>query len=77
MLIKNQIKEAKSAAPELVDYSEQICNLRAMIECLRNPEKDAKAKNDFLKQFIDCITYDVIDYGPKRGGKPILEIHLK
>lgn len=75
--IKEQIQEARKAAPAPVDYSEQIVNIHAMIDCLKDPSKDAKAKNDFLKQYIDCITYDVIDYGKKRGGKPILEVFLK
>ena len=75
--IKAQIKEAKNNAPAPVNYEEQITNLHAMIDCLTDPKLDAKEKNDFLKEFIERIDYDVIDYGRKKGGKPILDIRLK
>jgi hypothetical protein len=48
-----------------------------MIECVKDPELSAKKKNDFLKQFIDRITHDAIDYGRSKGGKVILEVFLK
>ena len=75
--IKKQIQEAQSAFPEPVNYSEQIVNLHRMIECVTDPDISAKKKNDFLKQFIDRITYDAIDYGRSKGGKVILEVFLK
>ena len=75
--IKKQIQEAKTNAPAPVDYSEQIVNLHAMIDCINDPNLEAKAKNDFLKQFIECINYDVIDYGQKKGGKAILDVQLR
>jgi DNA invertase Pin-like site-specific DNA recombinase len=75
--IKKQIQEALNAFPEPVNYSEQIVNLHAMIECVTDPDISAKKKNDFLKQFIDRITYDSIDYGRNKGGKVILEVFLK
>ena len=75
--IKKQIQEAQDAFPEPVNYSEQIVNLHAMIDCVMDPDITAKKKNDFLKQFIDRITYDAIDYGRKKGGKVILEVFLK
>lgn len=75
--IKKQIQEAQNAVPEPVDYSEQIVNLHAMIECIKDPDLSAKTKNDFLKQFIDRITYDAIDHGKNKGGKVILEVFLK
>ena len=75
--IKKQIQEAQNAFPEPVNYSEQIVNLHRMIECVTDPDISAKKKNDFLKQFIDRITYDAIDYGRSKGGKVILEVFLK
>jgi site-specific DNA recombinase len=75
--IKKQIQEAQNAIPEPVNYSEQIVNLHAMIDCVTDPDISAKKKNDFLKQFIDRITYDAIDYGRSKGGKVILEVFLK
>lgn len=75
--LKKQIQDAMQAFPEPVDYSERIETLHAMIDCVKNPEISAKAKNDFLKQFIDKITYDTINYGQGKGGKAILEVFLK
>lgn len=75
--IKKQIQEAQNAFPEPVNYSEQIVNLHAMIDCVKDPDISAKKKNDFLKQFIDHITYDAIDYGKSKGGKVVLEVFLK
>lgn len=75
--IKKQIQEARKSTPEPVDYSEQIVNIHAMIDCVKDPNLSAKQKNNFLKQFISKITYDSIDYGPRKGGKAILEVFLK
>jgi site-specific DNA recombinase len=75
--LKKQIREAKEAVPEPVNYSEQIVNLHAMIDCIKNPDYSAKRKNDFLKLFLDKITYDTIDFGQRKGGKPVLEVFLK
>ena len=75
--LKKQIQESQDAFPEPVDYSEQIVNLHAMIECVKDPDISAKKKNDFLKQFIDRIAYDAIDYGQGKGGKAVLEVFLK
>lgn len=75
--IKKQIQEAQNAFPEPVNYAEQIVNIHSMIECVKDPDISAKAKNDFLKQFVDRITYDSEDYGKNKGGKVILEVFLK
>ena len=75
--IKKQIQEAQDAFPEPVNYAEQIVNLHAMIDCVNDPDISAKKKNDFLKQFIDRITYDAIDYGRTKGGKVVLEVFLR
>lgn len=74
---KKQIQEARKSTPEPVDYSEQISNLYAMIDCMKDDGLSVKQKNDFLKQFISKITYDSISYGQRRGGKAILEVFLK
>ena len=75
--LKKQIQEAQDAIPEPVDYSEKIETLHAMIACVKNPDISAKQKNDFLKPFVDRITYDAIDYGQRKGGKAVLEVFLK
>lgn len=75
--IKKQIQEAQNAIPEPVDYSERIVTLHAMIDCVKDPDLSAKKKNDFLKRFVDRITYDSINYGQRKGGKAVLEVFLK
>lgn len=75
--LKEQIAEAKKAAPEPVNFSERIHSLNSMIACINDPDLSAKAKNDYLKLFIDRISYDVVDFGHKKGGKPIIEVHFK
>ena len=75
--LKKQIQEFKSEIPEPVNYEEQIVNIHTIIECLNNPNMDAKAKNDLLKDYIEDIKYDVIDYGRNKGGKPVLDVYLK
>lgn len=75
--LKKQIQEAIEAAPEPVNYAEQIVNLHAMIDCLKDPDISANAKNKFLKRFIDKISYDTIDYGQRKGGKVVLDVILK
>jgi hypothetical protein len=75
--LKEQIKQAKENQPEVIDYSEKIETLHKMIDMINNPDIDAKAKNDFLKQYIEDIKYDAIDYGRNKGGKPVLDVILK
>ena len=75
--LKEKIKEAKQNIPEPINYSEQIATLHSLINCIQDPDMDAQAKNDFMKRFIDRITFDVIDHGVRRGATPILEVFLK
>ena len=75
--LKKQISEAKANAPKPVEFSEQIVSLHAMIECIQDPNIDAKAKNVFLKRFIETIKYDTIDYGQNKGGKAIMDVYMK
>lgn len=75
--LKNGISEMKKNTPQPIDYEERIVNLHAMIDCINDPEISAKAKNDFLKRFIEKITYDAIDLGKGKGGKAVLEVYLK
>ena len=75
--LKKQIQEAKKFAPAPVDYSVKIENIHKIIDCIQNPDLSAKAKNDFLKQFVEKIVYDVIDYGTNKGGKVVLDVLLK
>lgn len=75
--LKEQIQDAKQNAPEPINYAEKIETLHAMIECINDQSISAQVKNDFLKQYIDHIDYDAIDYGERKGGKVLLGVHLK
>lgn len=75
--LKRQLSEAKANMPEPVDYSQKIITLHQMIACIQNPELSAKAKNDFLKEYVEKVTYDVIDYGRNKGGKAVVDVFLK
>ena len=75
--MKEQIKNAKENLPEVIDYSEKIVTLHQMIDVINDLDMDAKAKNDFLREYIEDIKYDVIDYGRSKGGKAVLDVYLK
>ena len=75
--LKAKIKEAQEDAPKPINYEEEIIHLHEMIDCIRNPEWDAALKNAFLKRFIKVIKYDIVDYGPGKGGHPILDVQFK
>lgn len=74
--LKEKIQEAKKNAPEPIDYSVKIANIHSIIDCLRDDEISAAEKNVFLKQYIERIDYDIVDFGERRGGKPVLDIYL-
>lgn len=75
--LEKQIKDFKANAPKPVNYEEKIATLHELIETLNDPNKDAKAKNDFMKKVVDRIDFDSIDYGRNKGAKPVLDIHLR
>lgn len=75
--LKAKIQEARQSVPEPVDYKERITTLHKLIDCLGDQNLSAKEKNVFLKKYIDRIDYDIIDYGGKKGGKPVLDVRLK
>lgn len=75
--LKKQIEEAEKNKPEEIDYEEKIVNLHSVIDCIRNEDMDPKARNQFLKKYIERIEYDAIDFGKGKGGKAVLDITLK
>lgn len=75
--LKERIKDEKQNAPALIDYSEMIKSVHEMIDCLNNPSISAKVKNDFLKQRIERIDYDVEDYGNRKDGRVLLDLYLE
>lgn len=74
--LKAQIAAAQKDAPAPVDYEEKILTVHKVIDCIQDKTMSAKAKNDLLKEFIDKITYDIIDNG-KNKKIPVLEIFWK
>ena len=74
--LSERIAEEKKNAPAPVDYSEKILTLHAVLDCIGDESISAKEKNIFLRQFIEKITYDIVDEGFKRK-RPILEVFLK
>lgn len=75
--LKKRIAEAKQNTPAPTDYAKKIETIHALIDCINNPEIDVKSKNQFLKRFIDKITFDVIDYGVNKGGEAVMDVYLK
>jgi len=75
--LKEQIADTETSAPTKIDYKEKISTLHCMINVIRDPELTGKEKNDFLRQVIEDIRYDVIDYGKGKGGKPVLDVALR
>lgn len=75
--LKEKIEEAKTNLPKPINYEDTILHLHQMIDCISDPDISAEDKNNFLKQFIECIKVDVIDHGHMNGATPILDIELK
>lgn len=75
--LKAKIEYEKANAPQPVDYEERIATVNSMINCIKDERISVKDKNEFLKQFVSKITYDVIDYGRRKGGIPVLEVDFK
>ena len=75
--LQKEIAEMKAHTPAPVDYEERISNLHAMIDCLNDPSIDAKAKNVFLKGFIEKIEFDTVDLGRGKGAEAVLDVYFK
>ena len=74
--IKEKLAAEREHSPAPVDYSERIATIHSILDCINNPDIDAKSKNIFLKQFIEKITLDTINNGVNKKV-PVLEIFLK
>lgn len=75
--LQKEIAEMKKHTPAPVDYKEQIFNFHAMLDCLNSPDLNARAKNDFLKEFIEKIEFDTIDLGRGKGAEAVLDVYFK
>ena len=56
--IKKSLAKAKGSMPKPIDYREEKQKFEDAIDALEDPEVDAKAKNQFLKNIIDKIEYE-------------------
>jgi hypothetical protein len=70
-----EAEEAKNT--DKIEFQERIIKFSEVIESLENPEISARRKNDLMKEIVKKIEYDCIDYGHRKGGKVILNIHLR
>lgn len=74
--LQEEIYLERKSVPDEVDYHEQIYTFRRTIETLRNPNIDARHKNELLKAIIERIDYDIEDLGHRRGGKVKLDVYF-
>lgn len=56
--VQKALAKAKGSMPKQVDYKEEMMKFEDALDALRDPEVDAKTKNQFLKNIIDKIEYD-------------------
>lgn len=75
--LTNQLHQEKENLPKTVDYSERITTVHLLIDTITSTSLTPSEKNAFLKTYIQDIKYSAIDYGPGKGGKPVLEVILK
>ncbi len=75
--IEAAILEQKKNEPAEVDYEEKIIQFSECVEMLKNPDIEGKTKNDFLKEIVSRIEYDVKDLGRNKGAEIHLDVYLK
>ena len=56
--VQKALAKAKGAMPKQVDYREELLKFEDALDALEDPDVDAKAKNQFLKNIIDRIEYE-------------------
>lgn len=56
--VQKALAKAKGAMPKQVDYREELLKFEDALDALEDPDVDAKAKNQFLKNIIDKIEYE-------------------
>ena len=55
--VQKALAKAKGSLPKQVDYKEEMLKFEDALDALEDPEVDAKAKNQYLKNIIDKIEY--------------------
>lgn len=56
--VQKALAKAKGSMPKQVDYREEMMKFEDALDALEDPDVDAKAKNQFLKNIIDRIEYE-------------------
>ena len=56
--IQKALAKAKGSMPKQVDYKEEMLKFEDALDALEDPEVDAKAKNQYLRNIIDKIEYE-------------------
>lgn len=56
--VQKALAKAKGSIPKQVDYKEEMLKFEDALDALNDPDVDAKAKNQFLKNIIDKIEYE-------------------
>ena len=56
--VQKALAKAKGSMPKQIDYREEMMKFEDALDALEDPEVDAKAKNQFLKNIIDKIEYE-------------------
>lgn len=56
--VQKALSKAKDSIPKQIDYKEEMLKFEDALDALEDPEVDAKAKNQFLKNIIDKIEYE-------------------
>lgn len=69
---KKELAKLQASIPEREEYEEKIMYLHDAIDALNDPNLEAAAKNEFLKQIIDKI-----EFSRENNEEFILEIFLK
>lgn len=75
--LRLNIESEERSEENEVRFEEKIIKFSNLIDKLKNPDVDAKSKNDLLKEIIERIEYDCIDHGRLKGGEVMLDIHFK
>lgn len=56
--VQKSLAKAKGSMPKQVDYREELRKFEDALDALKDPDVDAKLKNQFLKDIIDKIEYE-------------------
>ena len=56
--VQKALTKAKGSIPKQIDYREELLKFEDALDALEDPEGDAKAQNQYLKNIIDRIEYE-------------------